>query len=141
MAPISQTGVKLAPIAVGLEMSRTKKRDYSGSRRSTPSCRNHGSCGYCFDNRTHKFRTDEDHAQSVFDDYLDGPEERVSIQYYQILQETDAAIQVSIFGEKARMTWFQKRNVEINRDARIIVMPLWIAEAKELDAEHSFQEV
>lgn len=35
-------------------MSRTKKPTYSKSKRFDKGCRNHGSCGWCKSNRTHK---------------------------------------------------------------------------------------
>jgi hypothetical protein len=35
-------------------MSRTRKHDYSGSKRFDKSCRNHGSCPACRNKRTHK---------------------------------------------------------------------------------------
>lgn len=34
-------------------MSRTRKRPYTKSKRFDTSCRCHGSCGYCRDNRLH----------------------------------------------------------------------------------------
>lgn len=34
-------------------MSRTKKKNYTGSKRFDKNCRNHGSCGYCKNNRLH----------------------------------------------------------------------------------------
>ena len=33
-------------------MSRTRKSPYTGSKRFDKTCRNHGSCPYCRDNRT-----------------------------------------------------------------------------------------
>ena len=33
-------------------MSRTRKAPYTGSKRFDKTCRNHGSCSYCRDNRT-----------------------------------------------------------------------------------------
>jgi hypothetical protein len=30
------------------------KNPYFGAKRFDSSCRNHGSCSYCLDNRTHK---------------------------------------------------------------------------------------
>jgi hypothetical protein len=37
-------------------MSRTKKQSYSGSKRFDSSCRCHGSCGWCRENRLHSDR-------------------------------------------------------------------------------------
>ena len=35
-------------------VKHTYKRGYTGSKRVDGSCRNHGSCNYCKNNRTHK---------------------------------------------------------------------------------------
>lgn len=35
---------------------KTYKRPYTGSKRFDHSCRNHGSCGYCRDQRTYNLR-------------------------------------------------------------------------------------
>jgi hypothetical protein len=32
-------------------VSRTTRRDYTGSKRFDSTCRNHGSCGYCSSGR------------------------------------------------------------------------------------------
>lgn len=34
-------------------MARTRKRAYTGGKRYSVGCRNHGSCGYCAGNRQH----------------------------------------------------------------------------------------
>jgi len=34
-------------------MSRTHKNEYSGSKKFDVTCRNHGACSYCRDNRTY----------------------------------------------------------------------------------------
>lgn len=35
---------------------KTYKRPYTGSKRFDHTCRNHGSCGYCCDQRTYNLR-------------------------------------------------------------------------------------
>lgn len=35
-------------------MSRTKKKPYTKSKAFDVTCRNHGSCSYCYGNRMHK---------------------------------------------------------------------------------------
>lgn len=37
-------------------MSRTRRRAYTGAKRYVRSCRNHGSCDYCKNTRTHTER-------------------------------------------------------------------------------------
>ena len=36
--------------------SKTSRRPYTGSKRFDRSCRNHGSCPWCAENRKHKIR-------------------------------------------------------------------------------------
>lgn len=50
-------------------MSRTKKQPYRGSRRFDRSCRNHGSCGYCFGNRMHNHHKKEMAARHELEEY------------------------------------------------------------------------
>jgi hypothetical protein len=35
-------------------MSRSRKKAYTGSKAIDPSCRSHGDCPWCEDNREHK---------------------------------------------------------------------------------------
>jgi hypothetical protein len=34
-------------------MTRTKRKPYTGSKAFDSTCRNHGSCSYCYNNRMH----------------------------------------------------------------------------------------
>lgn len=43
---------------------KEKRKPYRGSRRFDKTCRNHGSCTYCVDNRTYSNRKLADAAQS-----------------------------------------------------------------------------
>ena len=36
-----------------IEHGKEKRKPYKGSKRFDHSCRNHGSCGYCLNNRMH----------------------------------------------------------------------------------------
>lgn len=47
--------MKLRPKKLYLK-GKTCKRPYTGSKRFAHSCRNHGSCGYCRDQRTYNLR-------------------------------------------------------------------------------------
>lgn len=58
-------------------MARTNRKSYTKSKSFDRSCRNHGSCGYCQDNRTW-FDTKQRASTSVkegLSDYLDKEEE------------------------------------------------------------------
>ena len=48
------------------------RRPYRGAKAIFRSCRNHGSCPYCRDNRLHKFRRREDRQWA----YLTGSDDR-----------------------------------------------------------------
>ena len=50
-------------------MSRTHKRPYTGSKRFDTSCRCHGSCGYCRNNRLHSTQQRRSAADEQLRDY------------------------------------------------------------------------
>lgn len=39
-----------------IEHKKEKRRPYRGAKAADKSCRNHGSCPWCLENRKHKFR-------------------------------------------------------------------------------------
>lgn len=39
-----------------IKHGKEKRKPYTGSKVIDGSCRNHGSCPYCMENRLHKFR-------------------------------------------------------------------------------------
>lgn len=39
-----------------IEHGKEKRKEYHGSKAIDKTCRNHGSCDYCRENRKHKFR-------------------------------------------------------------------------------------
>ena len=39
-----------------IEHGKERRRPYTGSKAIDPSCRNHGGCPWCEENRKHKFR-------------------------------------------------------------------------------------
>lgn len=47
------------PLDKAIEHNKEKRKPYYKSNRFDRSCRNHGSCGYCLDNRMHRFRRAE----------------------------------------------------------------------------------
>ena len=42
--------------SAGIEHGKEKRKPYRGSKAIDPSCRNHGGCPWCTENRKHKFR-------------------------------------------------------------------------------------
>jgi hypothetical protein len=48
----------------GIKHGKEHREEYYGSKRFDRSCRNHGSCGYCEGNRTHK------HAKKEMEDLM-----------------------------------------------------------------------
>lgn len=47
-----------------IETGKERRRSYQQSKKFDKSCRNHGSCDYCKDNRLHKFETDKLEAEN-----------------------------------------------------------------------------
>ena len=42
-----------------IEHGKERRKPYRGSKAIDPSCRNHGGCPWCEENRKHKFRDKE----------------------------------------------------------------------------------
>lgn len=42
-----------------IEHGKEKRKPYRGAKAVDCTCRNHGSCGWCKDNRLHKFKKKE----------------------------------------------------------------------------------
>ena len=42
-----------------IEHGKEKRKPYRGAKAVDCTCRNHGSCGWCRDNRLHKFKKKE----------------------------------------------------------------------------------
>jgi len=50
-----------------IEHKKEKRKQYHGSKAIDRSCRNHGSCPWCKENRLHKFR-DKNPMTEEYDD-------------------------------------------------------------------------
>lgn len=50
-------------------MSRTRKRAYTGSKRFDSSCRCHGGCDWCRNNRLHRDQRDRGAANQQLRDF------------------------------------------------------------------------
>ena len=50
-------------------MSRTRKHAYTGSKRFDASCRCHGGCDYCRNNRLHRDQRDRSAAEQQLREY------------------------------------------------------------------------
>ena len=44
------------PLDKAIEHGKEKRKPYRGSKAIDATCRNHGSCQWCEENRKHKFR-------------------------------------------------------------------------------------
>lgn len=49
-----------------IEHGKERRKEYRGAKAVDPSCRNHGSCPWCKENRLHKFAKQKEKA-----DYFD----------------------------------------------------------------------
>jgi 5-methylcytosine-specific restriction endonuclease McrA len=56
-------------------MSRTYKKPYTGSKRHDATCRNHGSCSYCAENRAQREKRQKAVADDSMEDYKDSSDE------------------------------------------------------------------
>lgn len=48
-----------------IDHGKEHRKPYRGSKAFDPSCRNHGGCPWCEENRKHKFRDNCDEMQKV----------------------------------------------------------------------------
>ena len=48
-----------------IEHGKERRKPYRGSKAIDPSCRNHGGCPWCEENRKHKFRDSYDEMQKA----------------------------------------------------------------------------
>lgn len=51
-----------------IKSGKEHRKPYRGSKSIDPTCRNHGSCPWCEENRKHKFRDKE--GDSLLDDFI-----------------------------------------------------------------------
>lgn len=56
-----------------IEHKKEKRKPYYGAKSIDPTCRNHGGCPWCKENRKHKYRKREESAQSKLDEALLDP--------------------------------------------------------------------
>lgn len=64
-----------------IEHHKEKRQMYRGSKAIDPTCRNHGSCDWCRQNRQHKFRDKEGEnmrIETAYAEYMETLEEEVS---------------------------------------------------------------
>ena len=54
-----------------IEHNKEKREPYRKSKAFDSSCRNHGQCSYCVDNRTYSYRKSLDAAKDKLEDYND----------------------------------------------------------------------
>lgn len=48
-----------------IEHGKEKRKPYNGSKAIDKTCRNHGGCKWCEENRKHKYRKAEEKAKEV----------------------------------------------------------------------------
>ena len=59
-----------------IEHSKEKRKPYSGSKAIDKSCRNHGGCGWCLENRQYSTLKREEAARQREEEYVQGGEEK-----------------------------------------------------------------
>lgn len=50
--------------------AKDQRKQYRGAKSFDRTCRNHGSCSYCYYNRTHRRLVEERRAQEEMRDFL-----------------------------------------------------------------------
>lgn len=55
-----------------VEHKKEYRKPYHGAKAISCSCRNHGSCDYCKENRLHKSMVQQDMMNSKLDEYEKG---------------------------------------------------------------------
>lgn len=62
---------------------KEKRQRYRGAKRFDTSCRNHGSCDYCKDNRLHQRKQAEMDAEMKIEEYLEEEEDECDERSHQ----------------------------------------------------------
>ena len=52
-----------------IQNGKEHRKPYRGSKCIDPSCRNHGSCKWCKENRKHKFTKGKNRSDNVLKEY------------------------------------------------------------------------
>ena len=78
---------------------KEKRKPYRGSKAIDCTCRNHGSCQWCIENRTHKFRDKESETVRKQITYIsdDGEEFATEEECYAYEHRFDDAMNAAIF--------------------------------------------
>lgn len=80
-------------------MSRTKRQAYTKSKRFDKTCRNHGSCSYCYSNRMHKVLKKiypiENELQLWEDRYDDGDDVDEILDKHGLVRRTSEELKAS----------------------------------------------
>ena len=53
-----------------IRSGKEHRKEYYGSKSFDRTCRNHGSCSWCEENRKHKFIVREYKVQDILDEYF-----------------------------------------------------------------------
>lgn len=51
-----------------IKYGKEKRKCYYGAKRVDPSCRNHGNCPWCKENRQYKNKKREEQAENIYKD-------------------------------------------------------------------------
>lgn len=54
-----------------IQHGKEKRAPYQKSKRFDPTCRNHGSCCWCENNRMHPYNRDRDDAEEEIEEFLE----------------------------------------------------------------------
>lgn len=54
-----------------IKYGKEKRKEYYGSKAIYCSCRNHGSCEYCRNNRLHQFKNEIEKCKDAYAEYAE----------------------------------------------------------------------
>lgn len=58
-------------LSKAIEHGKEHRKEYRGSKLIDKTCRNHGSCDWCYGNRMHSTRQREQQMDDQYEDYID----------------------------------------------------------------------
>ena len=62
-----------------IEHGKEHRNPYHGPKAVDPSCRNHGSCPHCYQNRNYKHRKEEEEMRSKIEEAKETGDEESSV--------------------------------------------------------------
>ncbi len=82
MSDNKQQGNSAMSLDKAIEHGHEHRKPYKGAKRFDKTCRNHGSCNWCQENRTYKFRKKEMQEENSMHEFTKSRNNRKSARHY-----------------------------------------------------------